>query len=117
MVLTVPALAITESEVEAQISASSRESVTGNVLIWFLCAVSFLKVSQKIDSFLASMGVNVGHTGGSMMAEAMIAMRSVTMGSRHRRKGDWELCPKRRRDFRRTRLSRSVRAPLGPPGP
>lgn len=79
VVLTVPALAITESEVEAQISASSRESVTGNVLIWFLCAVSFLKVSQKIDSFLASMGVNVGHTGGSMMAEAMIAMRSVTM--------------------------------------
>lgn len=79
MVLTAPALAITESEVEAQISASSRESVTGNVLIWFLCAVSFLKVSQKIDSFLASMGVNTGHTGGSMMAEAMIAMRSVTM--------------------------------------
>ncbi len=79
MILTIPALAITESEVEAQISASSRESVTGNVLIWFLCAVSFLKVSQKIDSFLASLGVNAGHTGGSMMAEAMIAMRSVTM--------------------------------------
>ena len=79
VVLTVPALAITESEVEAQISASSRESVTGNVLIWFLCAVGFLKVSQKIDSFLASMGVTVGHTGGSMMAEAMIAMKSVTM--------------------------------------
>lgn len=76
--LSVPAFAITESEVEAQVSASGREAVTGNVLIWFLCAVSFLKVSQKIDSFLASLGVNVGHTGGSMLAEAMIAVRSVT---------------------------------------
>lgn len=76
--LSVPAFAITESEVEAQVSASGREAVTGNVLIWFLCAVSFLKVSQKIDSFLASLGVNVGHTGGSMLAEAMIAVRGVT---------------------------------------
>lgn len=77
--LTLPAFAITESEVEAQVSAAGREAVTGNVLIWFLCAVGFLKISQKIDSFMASLGVNVGHTGGSMMAEAMIAMRSVTM--------------------------------------
>lgn len=76
-VLTVPALAITEAEVEAQVSATSRETVTGNVLIWFLCAIGFLKVSQKIDSFMASLGVNVGHTGGSMLAEAMIATRGV----------------------------------------
>ena len=79
MALTLPAFAITESEVEAQVSAAGREAVTGNVLIWFLCAVGFLKISQKIDSFMASLGVNVGHTGGSMLAEAMIAMRGVTM--------------------------------------
>ena len=77
IVLTVPAFAITEAEVEAQVSATSRETVTGNVLIWFLCAIGFLKVSQKIDSFMASLGVNVGHTGGSMLAEAMIATRGV----------------------------------------
>ena len=41
--------------------------------------MAFLKVSQKIDSFMATMGVNVGRTGGSMLAEAMIAMRAVTM--------------------------------------
>lgn len=75
---TVPAFAITEAEVEAQVAASSKEAVTGNVLIWFLCAVSFLKVSQKIDSFMASLGVNVGHTGGSMLAEAMIATRGIS---------------------------------------
>lgn len=78
-VLCAPAFALTEAEVEAQVSASSKEAVTGNVLIWFLCAVAFLKVSQKIDSFMASMGVNVGRTGGSLMAEAMIAVRGASM--------------------------------------
>ena len=78
-VLCAPAFALTEAEVEIQVAASSKEAVTGNVLIWFLCAVAFLKVSQKIDSFMATLGVNVGRTGGSLLAEAMIAMRAVTM--------------------------------------
>lgn len=77
--LCAPAFALTESEVEAQVAASSKEAVTGNVLIWFFCAVAFLKVSQKIDSILGTLGVNVGRTGGSLMAEAMIAARGVTM--------------------------------------
>ncbi|MBR0108132.1 MAG: hypothetical protein IJM07_03305, partial [Pyramidobacter sp.] len=75
----IPAFAISESEVEAQVAASGKETVVGNVLIWFLCAVAFLKVSQKIDSFMASLGVNVGHTGGSLMAEALIATRGIAM--------------------------------------
>lgn len=78
-VLCVPAFALTESEVETQVASAGKEAVTGNVLIWFLCAVAFLKVSQKIDSFMATLGVNVGRTSGSMLAEAMIAMRAVTM--------------------------------------
>ena len=77
--LCVPAFAVTEAEVEAQVAASSKSEVTGNVLIWFLCAVAFLKVSQKIDSFMATLGVNVGRTGGSLLAEAMLTMRAVTM--------------------------------------
>lgn len=77
--LCTPAFALTESEVEAQVAASGKAAVTGNVLIWFLCAVAFLKVSQKIDSLLASMGVNVGHTGGLLMGEAMVAARGVSM--------------------------------------
>ncbi|NBI08900.1 hypothetical protein D1641_02530 [Colidextribacter sp. OB.20] len=63
---------------EAAVAASSKEAVTGNVLIWFLCAIAFLKVSQKIDSFMATLGVNVGRTGSSMLAEAMIATRGIT---------------------------------------
>ena len=65
--------AVTEEEVQAQVDAVGKEAVSGNVLIWFMCAIGFLKVSQKIDSFMASLGVNVGHTGGSMLAEALIA--------------------------------------------
>lgn len=77
--LCAPAFALTEAEVEAQVAASSKEAVTGNVLVWFFCAVAFLKVSQKVDSILGTLGINVGRTGGSLMAEAMIAARGVTM--------------------------------------
>ena len=72
-----PAFALEESEVQAQVDAVGKEAVSGNVLIWFLCAIAFLKVSQKIDSFMSSLGINVGHTGGSMLSEAMIAARSL----------------------------------------
>ena len=61
-------LAITESDVQAQVDAAGREAVSGNVLVWFLCAIAFLKISQKIDSFMASLGINVGQTGSSMLA-------------------------------------------------
>lgn len=75
--LSQPAYAFSESDVQAQVDAVGKEAVTGNVLIWFFCAVAFLKISQKIDSFMSSLGINVGHTGGSMLAEAMIAARGI----------------------------------------
>ncbi len=74
---TVPAFALTESEVQDQVNAIGKEGVTGNIFVWFLCAIAFLKVSQKTDSFMSSLGINVGHTGGSMLAEAMIAVRGI----------------------------------------
>ena len=77
LVMSTNAFAISESDVESAVSASGKEAVSGTVLVWFLCAIAFLKVSQKIDSFMSSLGINVGHTGGSMLAEAMIAMRGI----------------------------------------
>ena len=77
VVMSTNGFAISESDVESAVSASGKEAVSGNVLVWFLCAIAFLKVSQKIDSFLSSLGLNVGHTGGSMLSEAMIAMRTI----------------------------------------
>ena len=75
--LTIPAFALTESDVQSQVSASGKEGVAGNLFVWFLCAVAFLKISQKIDSFMQGLGINVGHTGGSMLAEAILAARSI----------------------------------------
>ena len=66
--------AVTEAEVEAV----GKGTATGNVFIWFLCAIAFLKISQKIDSFMTSLGINVGRTGGSMIAELMLAARGLT---------------------------------------
>ena len=72
--------AISESDVQAQVDAVGKEAVSGNVFIWFLCAIGFLKVGQKIDSFLSSLGVNVGHTGGSMLAEAKLVVAIMSEG-------------------------------------
>ena len=75
------AFALTEAEVQTQVNAVGKEAVTGNILVWFLCAVAFLKISQKIDSFMSSLGINVGHTGGSMLGEMMIAARGFQLMS------------------------------------
>jgi len=45
--LSASALAVSESEVQAQVDANGREAVAGNVFIWFLCAVAFLKISEN----------------------------------------------------------------------
>ena len=62
--LTIPAFALTESDVQSQVSASGKEGVAGNLFIWFLCAVAFLKISQKIDSFMRR-GGNAGRAGST----------------------------------------------------
>ena len=77
---------LTEADVEQAVAEQGKEAVTGNVFIWFLCAIAFLKVSQKIDSFMASLGINVGNTGGNMMAELLIAGRSLA-GAMHLKGG------------------------------
>lgn len=75
--MTVFAETITDAQVEEAVASQGKETVTGNVFIWFLCAIAFLKVSQKIDSFMASLGINVGNTGGNMMAELLIAGKGI----------------------------------------
>lgn len=82
MIYALPVFAVTEEEVLHQVEAQGKEAVTGNIFIWFLCAVSFLKISQKIDSFLGSLGINVGQTGGSMLAEAMMVMKTISFAKK-----------------------------------
>lgn len=122
--LVAPALAIEESEVESAIAASSREEVAGNIFIWFLCAIAFLKVSQKIDSFMSALGINVGRTGGSMLGELMIAGRAIgaaagaaggAISSTHRKtptKG-LLLVPLRRFQFAKLKVARRIPNVMG----
>lgn len=80
LTISVNCYAVTEADVQAAVDSSSKETVSGNIFVWFLCAIAFMKVSQKIDSFMSSLGISVGRTGGSLMAEALIAGRAVGAG-------------------------------------
>ena len=71
---SITVLAVTEAEVEAV----GKETAAGNLFIWFLCAVAFLKISQKMDSFLSNLGIHVGNSSGSMMTELMLAARGLS---------------------------------------
>ena len=46
--------AMTESEIQAQVNAVGKETASGSVLIWFLCAIAFLKVSTPLCRALGS---------------------------------------------------------------
>ena len=78
---------ISEDTLKAQVGARSGTEVGGNIFVWFLCAIAFLKVSQKIDSFMSSLGINVGNTGGSMLGEIMLATRGLSMIKNFGKKG------------------------------
>ena len=56
----------------ANFIANPLQLENGNFLIWFLCAVGFLKISQKIDNFMQMLGINVGRTGSAMLGEAVM---------------------------------------------
>lgn len=77
-ILCPPAFAVSPEELQTQVETVGKTAASGSVLIWFLCAIAFLKVSQKIDSILSTLGLNVGHTGDSILAETMIAVRSIS---------------------------------------
>ena len=62
----------------ANFIANPLQLENGNFLIWFLCAIGFLKISQKIDNFMQMLGINVGRTGSAMLGEAAIAMKGIS---------------------------------------
>jgi len=83
----VKASALTEKEIKTQVAASSKEAVTGNILIWFLCAIAFMKISQKIETILNKIGINVVPPNNSMVGELMIALRGLSMVKNFGKKG------------------------------
>lgn len=75
-----PALAVSESDVESAVAGQGKEVVSGNLFVWFLCAIAFLKVSTKLDSILQAMGLGVGRAPGSILSEAFMALRGMQAG-------------------------------------
>lgn len=77
---TLPVFAVSESDVQNAVASQGKETVSGNLFVWFLCAIAFLKVSAKIDSILQAMGLGVGRAPGSLLAEAFMALRGLQAG-------------------------------------
>ena len=53
------AFALTEDEAAAAVDAQGKDAVSGNLFLWLLCAIAFLKVSTKLDGILHSLGIGV----------------------------------------------------------
>ena len=52
----------------------------GSVFLWLFCTLAFLKVAQRFDSYLASIGLNVAQTGSGLGMELLVASRVVMGG-------------------------------------
>ncbi len=60
--------------------AQGKDAVSGNLFLWLLCAIAFLKVSTKLDGILHSLGIGVSRSPGSMLSEALLAFRGFEIG-------------------------------------
>ena len=74
------ALALTEDEAAAAVDAQGKDAVSGNLFLWLLCAIAFLKVSTKLDGILHSLGIGVSRSPGSMLSETLLAFRGFEIG-------------------------------------
>ena len=70
----------TEDEAAAAVDAQGKDAVSGNLFLWLLCAIAFLKVSTKLDGILHSLGIGVSRSPGSMLSEALLAFRGFEIG-------------------------------------
>ena len=74
------AFALTEDEATAAVDAQGKDAVSGNLFLWLLCAIAFLKVSTKLDGILHSLGIGVSRSPGSMLSEVLLAFRGFEIG-------------------------------------
>lgn len=74
------AFALTEDEAAAAVDAQGKDAVSGNLFLWLLCAIAFLKVATKLDGILHSLGIGVSRSPGSMLSEALLAFRGFEIG-------------------------------------
>jgi len=59
-------------------NAGALSNGRGDIFLWLFCALAYLRIAQKFDSYLAALGLNVAQTGSGMGMEMMMAARAVT---------------------------------------
>lgn len=50
----------------------------GSIFLWLFCTLALLKIAQRCDSYLSSLGLSVAQTGSSMGMEMLMAARVLT---------------------------------------
>ena len=58
-------------------NSGALENGRGSVFLWLFCALAFLKVAQRFDTYLASVGLNVAQTGSNMGMELLMTARTI----------------------------------------
>ena len=56
-------------------------SSDGNFLLWTFCALAWLKIGQRVDTYLATLGMSAAQTGSSMAMEMLVASRALGGGA------------------------------------
>lgn len=49
----------------------------GGVITWAICMFAFLKIAQKLDAYMAQIGMSTAQTGGSLLEEVIVAGQGV----------------------------------------
>ncbi|MBS6795824.1 MAG: hypothetical protein KH235_12630 [Oscillospiraceae bacterium] len=78
-----PAVAVfslIKDETAAAVDSQGKDAVSGNLFLWLLCAIAFLKVVTKLDGILHSLGIGVSRSPGSMLSEVLLAFRGFEIG-------------------------------------
>lgn len=72
--------ALIKGETAAAVDAQGKDTVSGNLFLWLLCAIAFLKVVTKLDGILHSLGIGVSRSPSSMLSEVLLAFRGFKIG-------------------------------------
>ena len=76
----VAVFALIKDETAAAVDSQGKDAVSGNLFLWLLCAIAFLKVVTKLDGILHSLGIGVSRSPGSMLSEVLLAFRGFEIG-------------------------------------
>lgn len=76
----VAVFALIKDETAAAVGAQGKDAVSGNLFLWLLCAIAFLKVVTKLDGILHSLGIGVSRSPGSMLSKVLLAFRGFEIG-------------------------------------